>query len=145
MAEQIVSRPTEEEALGGFLDAVPGLPCALVIEGEPGIGKTTLWLDAARQARQRGFRLLGSRAAAAESVLAYSALTDLLSDVDDAAWADLPAPQRHGLDAALLRRRDDEQNTDARAVAAAFLAVIDRLAAEGPVVIAIDDLQWLDT
>ena len=60
-------------------------------------------------------------------------------------WADLPAPQKHGLEAALLRRLDDAPETDVRAVAAAFVAVIDRLAAQRPVVVAIDDLQWLDT
>jgi ATP/maltotriose-dependent transcriptional regulator MalT len=144
-AEQIVSRQAEERALVDFLDAVPNRPCALIIEGDPGIGKTTLWLDAVDRARQRGFRVLTSRAAVAESVLAYTALADLLSAVDESVWADLPVPQQQGLEAALLRRRDDAEPTDPRAVAAAFVAVIDRLAAQGPVVVAIDDLQWLDT
>ena len=144
MAERIVSRQVEEQALADFLDSAPNVPSALVIAGDAGIGKTTLWLDALRRARERGFRVLTSRAAAAESVLAYAALADLLGAVDDSRWAELPAPQRRGLDAALLRQRD-AQDTDARAVAAAFLAVIDQLAAQGPVVVAIDDLQWLDT
>lgn len=145
MPERIVSRQAEEQALVEFLDSVAREPCALVIAGEPGIGKTTLWLDAVGRARERGFRVLSSRAAAAESVLAYTALADLLSQLDESIWADLPAPQRQGLDAALLRRRVDAQHTDPQAVAAAFVAVIGRLAAQGPVLIAIDDLQWLDT
>ena len=144
-AEQIVSRQAEEHALVDFLDSVPHSPCAVIIEGDPGIGKTTLWLDAVGRARERGFRVLTSRAAEAESVLAYAALADLLSAVDESEWADLPAPQKHGLEAALLRRLDDAPETDVRAVAAAFVAVIDRLAAQDPVVVAIDDLQWLDT
>ena len=78
-------------------------------------------------------------------MLAYSALADLLSAVDESVWEDLPVPQQQGLAAALLRRHDDTEPTDPRAVAAAFVAVIDRLAAQGPVVIAVDDLQWLDT
>jgi hypothetical protein len=86
-----------------------------VIEGDPGIGKTTLWLDAVGRARERGFRVLTSRAAAAESVLAYNVLADLLSSVDDSIWDDLPPPQQKGLDAALLRRRGEGPNTDARA------------------------------
>ena len=98
-----------------------------------------------RRARERGFRVLTSRAAVAESVLAYTALGDLLSAVDESEWADLPVPQRQGLEAALLRRHDDPEPADPRAVAAAFVAVLDRLAAQGPVVIAIDDVQWLDT
>ncbi|MCW2663012.1 MAG: ATP-dependent transcriptional regulator [Mycobacterium sp.] len=145
MVERIVSRQAEERALVDFLDSALREPSALVIEGEPGIGKTTLWLDAVDRARERGFRVLTSRAAAAESVLAYTALADLLTDVDDAIWADLPGPQQQGLDAALLRRRNDTHDTDARAVAAAFLAVIDRLAGQGPVLVAVDDLQWMDT
>ena len=144
MSEQIISRQAEEHALIDFLDMAPHRPCALVIEGDPGIGKTTMWLDAVARARDRGFRVLASRAAAAESVLAYCTLADLLNEVDDAIWAELPAPQQQGLDAATLRRRDGARETDARAVAAAFVAVIDRLAAEGPVLFAIDDLQWLD-
>src|SRR5271156_4036449 len=141
MSEQIVARQAEEKALVGFLDSAPRQPSALIIEGEPGIGKTTLWLDAVSRARQRGLRVLATRAAAAESVLAYAALSDLLSDVDESVWADLPGPQQQGLDAALLRRGGDAQDTDARAVAAAFVAVVGRLAAQGPVVVAIDDLQ----
>lgn len=145
MSELIVSRQAEEQSLVDFLDSAPQQPCAMFIAGDPGIGKTTLWRDAVGRAGERGFRVLTSRAAHAESVLAYTALADLLIDVDELIWAHLPAPQREGLDAALLRRRDDARNTGARPVAAAFLAVIDRLAAQGPVLIAIDDLQWLDT
>ncbi|KLO28065.1 hypothetical protein ABW16_14065 [Mycolicibacter heraklionensis] len=145
MAKRIVSRRAEDHALVEFLDTALRRPCALIIEGDPGIGKTTLWLDAAARARERGFRVLTTRAAAAESVLAYTALSDLLNDVDDAIWADLPAPQQQGLDAALLRNRRGARKADTRAVAAAFVAVIGRLVEQGPVLIAIDDLQWLDT
>jgi len=146
MAVQAVSRRAEEQAVVDFLGAVPVAPSALVIEGEAGIGKTTLWLDTVARARERGFVVLASRAAAAESVLAYAALADLLSDVDESIWADLPAPQQQSLDAALLRRRGQAAPSDARAVAAAFVSVLDRLAAQaqGPVLVAIDDVQWMD-
>ncbi len=142
-----VSRRAEEQAVIEFLDAVTAAPSALVIEGDPGIGKTTLWLDVVGRARERGVVVLASRAAVAESVLAYAALADLLGEVDESVWADLPAPQQQGLDAALLRRRDRAARIDARAVAAAFVAVLDRLAAQagGPVLVAIDDVQWVDT
>jgi DNA-binding CsgD family transcriptional regulator len=141
-----VSRKADEQAVADFLDGVPSAPAALVIEGDPGIGKTTLWLDAVDQARERGFTVLASRAAEAESVLAYAALADLLADVDESVWADLPTPQRQSLDAALLRRGEDAAGSDARAVAAAFVAVLDRLAtrSESFVLLAIDDVQWID-
>jgi DNA-binding CsgD family transcriptional regulator len=144
MVRHVVGRQAEERALSEFLDAVPREPRALVLEGEAGIGKTTLWLDALDSARQRGFLTLSCRAAGAESVLAYSVLADLLSEIDESSWANLPAPQQQALDGALLRRRLDGDDIDPRAVAAAFVAVIRHLAADRPVLIAIDDLQWVD-
>jgi ATP/maltotriose-dependent transcriptional regulator MalT len=146
MAVRAVGRQADEQAVAAFLDGVPSAPAALVIEGDPGIGKTTLWHDALDQARGRGFTVLASRAARAESVLAYAALADLLADVHESLWADLPTPQQRSLDAALLRCREHAGLTDARAVAAAFVAVLDRLAtrSESFVLLAIDDLQWID-
>ena len=79
--------------IDGFLESTTVGPSALLIEGEAGIGKTTLWLAAVEQAQARGFRVLSARAAEAESVLAYTALADLLDEVDARAWADLPSPQ----------------------------------------------------
>ena len=114
-----------------------------MVEGEAGIGKTTLWLAGVEQARERGFRVLSAQPAAAESVQAYASLADLLS-IDPAAWAELPEPQRRAIDQVLLRTESDTPATDQRAVAAAFLSVIKRLADDSPVLLAIDDLQWLD-
>ncbi len=141
-----VSRQADEQAVADFLDGVPSAPAGLVIEGDLGIGKTTLWLDAVDRARERGFTVLASRAARAESVLAYAALADLLTDIEESVWADLPAPQRQSLDAALLRRAEEAAASDGRAVAAAFVAVLNRLAtrSEGFVLVAIDDVQWID-
>ncbi len=68
----------ERRAVDDFLAAAAIEPSALLIEGEPGIGKTTLWLAAVEQAKARGFRVLIARTAVAESVLAYTALADLL-------------------------------------------------------------------
>ena len=115
-----------------------------MIQGEAGIGKTTLWLAALQQARDRGFAVLSARAAAAETVLAYATLADLLGAVDEPDWANLPEPQRLALDRILLRASADGPATDQRAVAAAFLSVVEGLAEEAPVLVAVDDLQWLD-
>ncbi|BBY82309.1 transcriptional regulator [Mycolicibacterium pulveris] len=134
---------THERTIDGFLESTTVGPSALLIEGEAGIGKTTLWLAALEQAQARGFRVLSARAAEAESVLAYTALADLLDEVDARVWADLPSPQLLALDQVLLRA-DNGAATDQRAVAAAFLSIVERLGDEGPVLLAIDDLQWLD-
>src|SRR5712672_552696 len=132
-----------EGRIAGFLASAAIEPSALLIEGEPGIGKTTLWLAAQEQARDAGFRVLSARAAAAESVLAYTALADLLDGVPASAWADLPEPQRHAVDQ-VLTRADNGSATDQRAVAAAFLSVVEHLTDDGPLLVAIDDLQWID-
>ena len=127
-----------------FLASATECPAALVIEGEAGIGKTTLWLAGVEQARERGFRVLSAQPSAAESVQAYASLADLLAGVDPARLGGLPEPQRLAIDQVLLRTDSDTPATDQRAVAAAFLSVIKRLADETPVLLAIDDLQWLD-
>ena len=139
-----VSRQADVRAVADFLALASERPALLVVEGEPGIGKTTLWSGVVEQARERGFRVLSARPAAAESVLAYASLADLLVEADAAAFADLPSPQRHAIDRVLLRADSDGAPTDQRAVAAGFLSIVERLADERPVLMAIDDLQWLD-
>ncbi|MDT5005002.1 MAG: hypothetical protein QOJ24_2178 [Mycobacterium sp.] len=131
-------------AIADFLTSAAANPSGLVLEGEAGIGKTTLWLTAVEQARERGFRVLSAQPAEAESVQAYAALADLLDGVEPAAWADLPEPQRLAIDQVLMRTDSGTPATDQRAVSAAFLSVINRLADGSPVLLAIDDLQWLD-
>ena len=127
-----------------FLASVSSGPSALVVEGEAGIGKTTMWLAALERARELGFRVFSTRAAPTESVLAYSSLASLLDGVDEAALAELPPPQRLAIDRVLSRVSADGPVTDQRAVAAGFVSVVERLAEVFPVLIGIDDLQWLD-
>ncbi len=115
-----------------------------MVEGEAGIGKTTTWLAALERSQELGFRVLSTRAMFAESVLAYSSLAGLLHGLNDDVFVDLPHPQRNAIDRVLLRVSADGEVTDQRAVAAAVLSVIERLAEDSPVLVAIDDLQWLD-
>lgn len=78
MATHVVSRDAESQAVDEFLASVSSGPSALVLEGEAGIGKTTVWLAALERAQELGFRVMSSRTAAAESVLAYASLAALL-------------------------------------------------------------------
>lgn len=119
-------------------------PSGLVIEGQAGIGKTTLWLAGVADARERGFRVLSARCAQAEWVLAYAAVADLIGEVEPAVLDGLPKVQRIAVDRVLLRASGDGPTTDQGVVAAAFASIIDRLSAETPVLLAIDDVQWLD-
>lgn len=138
------ARRDEWRAVSEFLERSSVEPCALVVEGEAGIGKTTFWLAACEHARASGFCVLSARGAAAEAVLAYAALADLLAGIEPDAWANLPDPQRLALDRLTLRSTDDGSVADQRTVAAAFLAVIEELAQHQRVILAVDDLQWLD-
>jgi DNA-binding CsgD family transcriptional regulator len=144
MTAGIASRPAEEDALGEFLAAAAGTPSALLVDGEAGIGKTTVWLTGLQWARERGFQVLSARIANTQSVVAYASLADLLTGVDHDTWADLPAPQRIAINRVFVREHAADTVTDQRAVAAAFLSVVDRLTDQGPMLLAIDDLQWLD-
>ncbi len=116
----------------------PAEPAFLVLEGEAGIGKTTLWIEALEQARRRGFLVVSARGASTEVTLTFSALADLLADIDPAVIADLPPVQRLALERVTLHGGDGPP-TDERMLAAAFLAALERLAAEYPVLVAIDD------
>jgi DNA-binding CsgD family transcriptional regulator/tetratricopeptide (TPR) repeat protein len=143
MPTPAVSRTADGRLVDDFLGSAADGPSALLIEGDAGIGKTTLWLSAIERARASGFRVMLARAAAAESVMAYASLADLLDEVDPSAWAHLPDVQRLAVDRMMWADADGPAS-DQRALAAGFLAVIETLANEAPVLIAIDDLQWLD-
>ncbi len=136
----VVGREPQLTAVEAFLDSGAR---ALAILGEPGIGKTTVWRDAVERAGTRGATVLVARPAESEARLAFGGLADLTSTVPDAVFAQLPEPQRHGLDVVLLRRASAAPPSR-RVVAAAFLTLLRALAADLPVVVAVDDLQWLD-
>jgi DNA-binding CsgD family transcriptional regulator len=129
-------------ALAAWLSAVPSGSRALLLEGPAGIGKTHLWRGLVEDATARGHRVLHAQPVQAETLLVGAALIDLCDRISDAELAALPAPQASALAAALLRRSSDAANP--QAVALAFTTLIRRLAERRPLLICIDDLQWLD-
>src|SRR5262249_48730932 len=80
---EVVGGHEELESVVEFVDASPDAPSALVLVGDAGIGKSTLWLAGLDRARARGLRVLSARPAEAESGLAYAGLGDLLEAVLD--------------------------------------------------------------
>ena len=139
----VFGRERELAAGTAFLDALREASGALLIEGEPGIGKSTVWSAIVRSADAGSVRVLQARPAESEARLSYAALADLVGPVFDATRARLPAPQEHALAATLLRVASAEP-ADPRTTATAVVGVLGALARERPVLIAIDDVQWVD-
>jgi len=145
MAIDVVGRDEELGSLQAFLDrraTVPG-PSALALEGEAGIGKSTLWRAGREDARARGLRVLSARPAESEQALAYAGLGDLFEDALDDVLPDLPLPRRRALEVALLVEDPAGRPVDTRALGVAVRSALELLAEDG-LVLAIDDLQWLD-
>lgn len=140
----VVGRERELATIGRLLERGRDAYSALLLSGEAGIGKTTVWQEAVRRAEEAGFRVLRCRPGQAEARLGYAALSDLLSPVGEDVLAALPEPQRDALEAALLRASPRGAGSASRAVAAGLLSVLRGIAEQPPVLVAIDDAQWLD-
>lgn len=143
LPEVIRGRESELQASTEFLGEVGAGPACLVFEGEVGIGKTTIWEEGVTRARSSA-RVLVASPVEAEARMGFAALTDLVEPVFDDVVRGLPDPQGHALAIALVRAGPGPNRLDQRAVAAATLSVLRVLSATDPVVVAIDDLQWLD-
>ena len=118
----IVGRDEELAAVTAFVDGE--LPTALVLDGEAGIGKTTLFEAAVSEARERGFAVFSCRPAGAEAAFSFAALADLLRPVLPDGLARLPSPQRRALAAALLLEDGEGSAPDERAIAFAVFQLL---------------------
>jgi DNA-binding CsgD family transcriptional regulator len=141
--ERVVGREDELHAVAAFLDQKSATPAALVIEGEAGIGKTTIVRSAAAEASSRGLRVFLARPGEGEVELPYAGLGDLLAPVRADALAALPGPQRAAVEAALVRTPSDGA-VDPHAVSRGTLEVLRVEGAGGDLVVVVDDVQWLD-
>lgn len=145
MPDEIVGRALELAGAEQLLERAAQSMAACVLEGDAGIGKTTVWQAAVDSGVARGWLVLVSRPAQAEQALGLGALTDLLGGVGEATLAGLPDPQRHALEVALLRVEPAGVLPDQRTLAVAVAGLLRRLATpERPVLLAIDDAQWVD-
>lgn len=134
----------ELREVGAFLERVELGLAGFTLTGPAGIGKTTLWREGVRMGEAQGFGVLSARPSGSETRLSFAGLSDLLSPVDEAVFDRLPPVQRHALDVALLRTDPGSSRRAGRAVAAAVLSLLRELARAAPVLIAVDDAQWLD-
>ena len=103
MVLEIVARDAEIASVREFIERTEEGPRALVLEGEAGVGKSTLWLAAVEHARAFRVSVLSARPAEAERRLAHTGLGDLFDDVLDDVAPALSQPRRRALETALLR------------------------------------------
>jgi DNA-binding NarL/FixJ family response regulator len=138
--QTVLGRETEFAAVRHFLEH--GGTRTLVVTGDAGIGKTTLWEAGIAAARSLGFRVLVARATGADARLSFSALIDLLDGVNSEELVALPKPQLHALEVALVRAEPIEPLAES-AVALGFRNALQTLAGR-PLLVAVDDVPWLD-
>lgn len=138
-----VGRDIELRAIADLLDVSAALRC-LVLAGDPGIGKTTVWEAGCSYARDHGFLVLCARASEAETGLLFAGLADLLENVPPEATAAVPRPQRHALEVATCRADPRGMAPEPFAASAGLLSLLSAAATGTPLLVAIDDIQWLD-
>lgn len=134
----VVGREAELVAIEAALGRPAG---ALVLEGEAGIGKTTLWRAACAAAAAGGRRVLAASAVEAEASTGFAHLADLLAQPLAELGGRLDAAQRHALELAFGGGEGEQRPL---AVGRGVVALLAELARDGPVVVAVDDVQWLD-
>jgi len=140
-SDRIAGRESE---LAAVCDWFGGEASALILCGAAGIGKTTLWEAGIAEARERGLRVLVARPSGAEAQHSFAALIDLCDGVDIGALVDVPAPQVRALEVVLLRADPRGAAPAPQAIALGLLNALRVLSTGAPLLVAIDDLQWLD-
>ncbi|MEU9734123.1 AAA family ATPase [Streptomyces sp. NPDC048002] len=117
---------------------------SVLLHGPAGIGKSTVLRALATEYGEASRTVLRCSATESESHLPFLALADLLGLVLDEVCDRLPAAQRTALESALTGRGESTLQRDGLALRLAVLSALRALAAEGPVLVVADDLQWLD-
>ena len=140
-AAPLLGRTQERRLLTSLLDEVTTHGQALVLRGEPGIGKSRLLSEAARTARERGMTVLTATGVQSEAHLPFAGLHQMLRPVRDRA-VDLPPVQREALDAAFGLTK--EVTPEQYRIAMASLDLVSDVAADAAVLLVAEDAQWLD-
>jgi len=141
---ELVGREDEIVQLREFVRNVGEAPRAVVVRGEAGIGKTTLWNAAVDEARAAGLTVLAARCVETELPLGLVGLSDLLQDVFSETQNDVHDDQRSALAVAIGLEAPHGGHPDGIMLSRAFLALLSALACKTSVLMARDDVQWLD-
>jgi DNA-binding CsgD family transcriptional regulator len=138
----LLGRAAEMEQIAQLVDgAREGRGGSILFEGDPGIGKTSLLEEATATDGIEAIRVTGIEA---EANLPYAALGEAVTPVLDRLDR-LPAPQAEALETALALGTSQEAARDRFAVCAAFLGLLTEAAREQPLLVLVDDAQWLDS
>jgi DNA-binding CsgD family transcriptional regulator len=140
---RIVGREPELAAVSAFLRLDAGRPAALVMEGAAGMGKTSVLRAALEDVADGELRAFVARPAAGEMELPYVGLGDLLAPVPSETFAALADPQRAALETALVREASGAP-VEEHALARGLLELLRLEAARAKLLVAVDDVQWLD-
>jgi DNA-binding CsgD family transcriptional regulator len=136
----LLGRRSECQTLDRLLEAVRGGESrALVVRGEPGVGKTALLEYAIDSASE--LRVVRAVGVESEMELAFAGLQQLCAPMLDRLER-LPGPQRDALATAFGLRAGD--TPDRFLVGLAALGLLSEVAADRPLLCVVDDAQWLD-
>ncbi|MEV1066435.1 AAA family ATPase [Streptomyces sp. NPDC050263] len=139
---QLIGRATELAMLSGVIEQVQGgLAASVLLHGAAGVGKTALLDAVAVQARASGFCVLRATGVESEVTLPLSGLHQLLYGLRDE-FNRLPYGQRDVLERALGLSQDTAP--DQFVVSVTVLELLHVLAVDGPVLLVVDDAQWID-
>lgn len=137
----LLGRAKELSLLASLLDEVAAHGQALVLRGEPGLGKSRLLGEVAREARGRGMVVLTATGVQSEAHLPFAGLHQMLRPVRERA-VELPRIQRDALDAAF--GLTDQVAPEPYRIGMAALDLVSEVATDGPALLVVDDAQWLD-
>jgi DNA-binding CsgD family transcriptional regulator/tetratricopeptide (TPR) repeat protein len=141
MAGTLLGRQDLTRRLGDLLDGVPRHGRMVALTGEPGVGKSAIQAATVDEARARGFRVLAARGSESETHLPFASLHQVLRPILGNA-AHLPARQREALLSGF--GMSDVAVPDRFLVSLAVLEMLAEQAQEAPVLVSLEDLQWMD-
>ena len=141
MESELVGRDVEAARVDAIIEGLPAGGAALVVSGEPGVGKSALLHYARARADALGLRTLTAVGVESEAELAFAGVHQLLYPILGLLEL-LPAPQRRALEIAFGIASGSEP--DPFLVALAAYQLVCDAAEESPVVLFVDDAHWLD-